>query len=67
MNIKGQGHSFTLVTESQHFQTSFPEKPLSRLKSTFMWRLNWMEERKFLQMVQVTWPSWPPCPYMVKT
>ena len=26
-----------------------------------------MEERKFAQMVLVTWPRWPPCPYMVKT
>ena len=26
-----------------------------------------MGERKFVQMVLVTWPSWPPCPYMVKS
>ena len=32
-----------------------------------MWILHGMEERKFDQMVQVTWPRWPPCPYMVKT
>ena len=25
-----------------------------------------MGERKFVQMVLVTWPRWPPCPYMVK-
>ena len=25
-----------------------------------------MGERKFIQMVLVTWPRWPPCPYMVK-
>ena len=25
-----------------------------------------MGEWKFVQMVQVTWPIWPPCPYMVK-
>ena len=24
-------------------------------------------ERKFVQTVQVTWPRWPSCPYMVKT
>ena len=23
-------------------------------------------KRKFVQMVQVTWPRWQPCPYMVK-
>ena len=32
-----------------------------------MWRLYGSEEQKFLQMVMVTWPRWPPCPYMVKT
>ena len=26
-----------------------------------------MGEQKFVQMVQVTSPRWPPCPYMVKT
>ena len=26
-----------------------------------------MGEGKFVQLVQVTWPRWPPCPYMVKT
>ena len=24
-------------------------------------------ERKFIQLVEVTWQRWPPCPYMVKT
>ena len=24
-------------------------------------------ERKFVQMVLVTWPRWPPCPFTVKT
>ena len=32
-----------------------------------MWSLLGEGERKFVQMVQVTWPRWPPCPYMVKT
>ena len=26
-----------------------------------------MGEQKHLQMVQVTWPKWPQCPYMLKT
>ena len=26
-----------------------------------------MGERKFVQIVQVTWSIWPPCPYMAKT
>ena len=29
--------------------------------------LHGMGERKFVQMLLVTWPRWPPCPYMVKT
>ena len=31
-----------------------------------MWSLLGMGEWKFVQTVQVTWPRWPPCPYMVK-
>ena len=51
----------------QHFQTSSPQKPLGQSKSNFIWSLNGMGERKFIQLVQVTWPRWPPCPNMVKT
>ena len=50
----------------QRFQTSSPLKPLGRLKPNFMWSSLWMGEQKFLQMVLVTWPRWPPCPYRVK-
>ena len=32
-----------------------------------MWNLHGMGEPKFDEMVYITWPSWPPCPYMVKT
>ena len=49
-----------------HFQTS-PLEPLGRLRSNFMWSVHGMGERKFAYGVQVTWPGWPPCPYMVKT
>ena len=51
----------------QHFQTSSPLKPLGQLNSNFIWRLLRVGERKFVQMVLVTWPRWLPCPYMVKT
>ena len=51
----------------QHFQTSSPLKPLGQLNLNFTWRLLRMQEQKFVQMVLVTWPRWPPCPYMVKT
>ena len=50
----------------QHFQTS-SLKPLGRLKPNFIWSLLGMWEWKFIQTVLVTWPRWPPCPYMVKT
>ena len=50
----------------QHFKTSSPLKPLGQLKPNFIWSLYGMGERKFVQMVQVTWPRWPPCPYMIK-
>ena len=43
-----------------------PLKPLGQLNSNFIWRLLRTRERKFVQMVLVTWPRWPPCPYMVK-
>ena len=32
-----------------------------------MWSLLGIGEQKLVQMVQVTWQRWPPCPYMVKT
>ena len=32
-----------------------------------MWSLLGKGERKFIYIVQVTWPRWLPCPYMVKT
>ena len=32
-----------------------------------MWSLHEMKEWKWVQMVYVTWPRWPPCLYMVKT
>ena len=54
------------ATQIQHFQT-FPEKPLCRLKPNFMWSLSGIGERKYIQMVKVTWPKWPLCPYMIKT
>ena len=50
----------------QHLQTSSPLKPLGQLNSNFIWRLLRKRERKFVQMVLVTWSRWPPRPYMVK-
>ena len=49
------------------FQTYSPLKPLGQLNSNYIWRLLRTRERKFVQMVLVKWPRWPPRPYMVKT
>ena len=45
------------------FSTSSPQKKLGQPKSNFIWSLSGMGERKFVQMVHVIWPKWPPCPY----
>ena len=42
-------------------------KTTGPIKVKFQTELLWDGERKFVQKVLVTWPSWPPCPYMVKT
>ena len=52
-------------TQIQHFQTSFPQKHLGRLKPNFRWSLHWILGWKFVQMLRVTWPRW--LPYMIKT
>ena len=42
-------------------------KPLGPLKPNFMLSLYGLEELKFIQMIMVMWPRWPPCPYIVPT
>ena len=44
----------------QFSETTGPFKP------NFIWSLHGMTEQNFVQMVQVIWPRWPPCPYKVK-
>ena len=51
----------------QHFQTYSPLKLLGQLKPNFIKSLLGAGKRKFVQTVVVTWPRWPPCPYMLKT
>ena len=59
---------YTFVWEKcWEFQTTSPLKPLGQCCSNFMWSLLRLEEWKIANMVAVHWPSWPPCPYMVKT
>ena len=67
VNSKDRQASVVRMYMCQHFQTSSPQKPLGRLKPNFIWSLLGTGERKFVQTVLVTWPRWPPCPYMVKT
>ena len=49
------------------FSKIFFSKTLGQSKPNFIWSLSGMGERKFVRGVYVTWPRWPPRPYMVKT
>ena len=51
----------------QHFQNIFSSETTGPIKVKFHMESPWDGERKFVQLIQVTWPRWPPCPYMVKT
>ena len=66
MNIKDQGHLLTLVQghSDSTFANFFSLETARLMKSNFMWIIHGMGERKFVQMVQVTWPRWLQCPYM---
>ena len=68
MSIKGQDHSLTLVNGHSEFKvkTCFSQKQLGDLEPKFIWKLEGEWEWKFIQMSWVTWPTWLPCPYMVK-
>ena len=69
VSVKGQGHSLTLVKGHSDFKgkTWFSQKQLGHLEPKLTWKLKGEWEWKFIQMSLVTWPTWPPCPYMVKT
>ena len=40
---------------------------MGQSKPNFMWSLHGSVEQKFVWGICVTWPRWPPRPYMVKT
>ena len=61
------GHHTFVWEKCWEFQTTSSLKPLGQCSSNFMWSLLRLGERKLAKMVEVHWPSWPPCPYMVKT
>ena len=69
MSIKGQDHYLTLATGLSEFKikTCFSGKLLSHLEPNFIWKLMGEWEWKFIQMSRVTWPRWPPRPYLVNT
>ena len=60
--------SYAFVWENcSEFQTTSPLEPLGQFCSNFMWSFLRVGERKIAKMVAVSWPRWPPRPYMVKT
>ena len=69
MNIRGQGYSLSLVLGHPRFTISnfFSLETARPIEAKFYVEPPWDGEWKFVQMVQVTSPIWPSCPYMVKT
>ena len=49
------------------FSNFFSLEIFRPIEANFMCSLHGIGEWKFVQMVYVTWPVWPPCPSMVKT
>ena len=68
MSIEGQGYFSTLAQGRVHskIQTGFSQKLLCRSEPNFVWELSGTRKWKFDDMMLVTWPRWPPRPYMVK-
>ena len=69
VSIEGQGDFLTLAQGRVHtkIQTGFSQKLLCRSKPNFLWKLSGTRKWKSDDVMLVTWPRWPPCPYMVKT
>ena len=55
------------VTQISMLKLVFPQKQLGNWEPRLIWKLEGEKEWKFIQMSWVTWPTWQPCPYMVKT
>ena len=49
------------------FSNIFCSETTGPIETKFHVEPPWDGERKFVQTVLVTWPRWPPCPYVVKT
>ena len=61
VSIEGQGRVHTKI------QTGFPQKLLGHSEINFVWKLSGTRKWKSDDMMLLTWPRRPPCPYMVKT
>ena len=63
---KGQGHSVSpsVIKIFKHLQLWNHWADWSQ---NFIWSLSGVGKQKLIPRVWVTWPRWPPCPYMVKT
>ena len=69
MNIKGQGHSLTLVQghSDSTFSNFFSLEFARPIEVKFNMAPPWDGELKWVQMVYITWPRWPPWLYVIKT
>ena len=69
LSIEGQGHFLTSAQGRVHtkIQTGFSQKLLKRSEPNFVWKLSGTRKWKSDDMMLVTWPRWPPRPYMLKT
>ena len=59
-----------LTPELSHFDNikQSPQKPLGQFGNQISYKASReFREWKLCSKVQVTWPTWPPCPYMFKT
>ena len=61
------GRHPSYVVRLSTFSNIFSSEATGPIEAKFHVEALWVGERKFLQMVMVTWPRWPPCPYMEKT
>ena len=60
-------HCFSSSRTTVPYHFDFKVKTCFSQKLKLIWKLKWEWEWKLIQMSGVTWPTWPPCPYMVKT
>ena len=68
--INAKCHSLTFVQSHwvfNNFKHLLLRNLLANLSQISCGTSHGIGERNFVQMVQVTCPTWPPCPYMVKT